>query len=207
MLKLSGLILQSIGWAFAHWKLIATTLTTLLLSAWGYHVYTQLPKAPVGVSVPAAAAPEVKRLPVIEIEIKKPVKVYAGGKKIKEKLDLPDVIVMDLSQSVIASTKVQADDHSHTVTTVINSETGKTETFDRRDPLPWIGFTTKGDVMLSAGLNVSGDQVGMIQARQGILRIKSVTLGVVGQSSVTNGGAGGFMDNSAMAGVWYGWGK
>ncbi|CAB4172710.1 hypothetical protein UFOVP1470_32 [uncultured Caudovirales phage] len=207
MLKLSGLILQFTGWAFAHLKLIATTLSALLLSAWAWHWYTQLPQATVGVSVPAAAAPEVKRLPVIEIEIKKPVKVYSGGEKTKKKLDLPDVIVMDVSQSVLASTKVQADDHSHTVTTVINSETGKTETFDRRDPLPWIAFTTKGDVMLSAGLNMSGDQVGMVQARQGILRIKSVTLGVVGQSSVTNGGAGGFMDNSAMAAVWYGWGK
>lgn len=207
MLKISGLILQSIGWAFAHWKMIATTLSALLLAAWGYHVYTQLPQATVGVSVPAAAAPEVKHLPVIEIEIKKPVKVYSGGKKTKEKLDLPNVIVMDLSQSVLASTKVQADDHSHTVTTVINSETGKTETFDRRDPLPWIGFTTKGDVMVSAGLNMSGDQVGMIQARQGILRIKAVTLGVVGQSSITNSGVGGMIDNSAMAAVWYGWGK
>jgi hypothetical protein len=207
MLKISGLILQFTGWSFAHWKLIATTLTTLLLLGWGYHLYTQLPKAPVGVSIPAAAAPEVNRLPMTAVIVKKPVQVYSGGKKTKEKLDLPNVIVMDVSQSVLASTKVQADDHSHTVTTVINTETGKSETFDRRDPLPWIAFTTKGDVMLSAGLNMSGDQVGMVQARQGILRIKAVTLGVVGQSSITNTGVGGMIDNSAMAAVWMNWGR
>jgi hypothetical protein len=200
-------MLKFIEWTFTNWKLIATTLAALLLSAWAWHWYSQTPDAAVGVSVPAAEAPEVTHLPVITIEMKKPVKVYSGGKKTKEKLALPDAIVMDVSQGVIASTKVAADDHSHTVTTVINSETGKSETFDRRDPLPWIAFTTKGDLMLSAGLNMSGDQVGMVQARQGILRIKAVTLGVVGQSSITNTGVGGMMDNSAMAAVWYGWGR
>ena len=194
-------------WLAAYWQPLAIGAAVLFFSAWLWHWYTQKPQAPVGVSMPAIVAPEVKGLPAVGIEVKAPLKVYAGSVKTKKKLKLPDVIVQDESKSVIASSKVEADDHDHTITTVINTATGESETLDRRDPLPLIAFTTRGDVMIAGGLNTSGDQVGMVQARQGLLRIKDVTLGLVGQVSHVNNGVGGHSDAAGMAAIWYGWGR
>ena len=194
-------------WLISHWQPLAIGGAVLFSSACLWHLYSQAPEATVGVSIPATMAPEIKSLPMVGVEIKKPVKVYAGGAKTKKKLKLPDVIVQDESKSVITSSKVEADDHAHTITTVINAETGESETLDRRDPLPWISFTTKGDAMLAGGVNASGEQAGMVQVRQGILRIKNVTLGVVGTVSHANNGIGGHSDVAGMFAAWYGYGR
>lgn len=151
----------------------AVAAVVLALLAWAWHGYHQVAPAPVGLSIPATEAREVAQIPTVAVAIKQPVAVYAGGARTKQKLKLPDAVVRAETQAVLASSTIKADDHPSTITTVLNTETGKSETYVRRDPLPWLAFATSGEAGVYAGI-LNGQQAVRAQLIQDFVQIKSI---------------------------------
>lgn len=167
--------------SFFRASLVQGFLLWLLLLVLGillWHNFTQAPQKPaVGVQVAATPAPLVKDIPKVSLKPKSgTVRVYASRAKIK--LDLPAEIIKDDNQQVIESTQVKSDDHPQTITTVINADTGETQTLVRRDPLPWLAWDYRGSIGAYAGLK-NGDPGVRIEAKQNLIQLKAVHVGVV----------------------------
>src|SRR3990167_2366386 len=108
-------------------------------------LYWDRPSEKVGEVVIATPAKEVALVPVIDVPVRS-VKVYKGGATVKKKLNLPATVVEDKREEVLASSKIAAGEHSKTVTTVLYSETGRSETFVWSDPLPWLAYESRGEI-------------------------------------------------------------
>lgn len=167
------------NWIRKNWEILGY-ITLVLASAvfvvcWIAHDRHTSPE--VGKTVIATPAPEVKAVPKVGVTIKAPVKVYQGGAILKKKIELPPEVAQDDNQQVIASGKIDAaDDHPHTVTTVINTETGESQTYVRTDPLPWLAWDDRGSIGMYAGIK-SGAPAVRLQARQGLFSVKAVHFG------------------------------
>lgn len=143
----------------------------LLVLVAGYILWLFKPApAPIGEHAPAKVAPQVIDVPKVSITPAK-IKVYAP--KAKANLKLPESMRMDTNIHVVESTWVPADDHPQTITTVINAETGETETLVRREPLPWLAFKKTGAIGLSYDAITS---LRTLSIRQDILQIKQLYL-------------------------------
>lgn len=175
-----------------------------LLALWFDHLRSAVPAAPVNVSVPATAAPEIRAIPTKPVAIKAPLRVYTGGTQLKTRLKLPKPVIDDTARQVIAASQVRADDHPQAVTTVINTDTGASETFVKRDPLPWLAWDTRGEVGMYMGLKNGGAAV-RIEARQGLVQIKALHVGVTASLDQSLSGAAGGMDSFVGVGVWTRW--
>lgn len=129
---------------------------------------------PPGIHMPATPAPELKREKTVPAQVAGPIQVYKPAAK--KKLKLPAQIQDDPEQHVVASTRTPNDEREHTVTTVLDTSTGKFETYDRAEPLPWAAVATKTQVGMFYGYR--GDEpVVRLQAQQELLQIKAVRLG------------------------------
>jgi hypothetical protein len=149
----------------------------------------------------AKPAPEVASAPRIDKPLKS-VKVYKGGSTIKDKLNLPPAVVADQKTEVIASSKIEAGERPRTVTTVINTETGASETYVRTDPRPWLAFERRGEIGAYYGIK-AGEPTIRIQARQDFVQVKALHIGVIG--SVDRTMATGHTDYFVGVGVSYRW--
>lgn len=153
-------------------------IVALVLIGWAYYTINTPELPPVNVSIPATPAPEVKLVPKVSVAIKKPVKVYAGGAALKNGLRLPEFVVLDPTKEVIASSQVKSDDHPQTITTVINTDTGESETYVKRDPLPWLAWSDRGSVGMYAGVK-NGEPTVRLQAHQELFTVKAIRFGAV----------------------------
>ena len=137
-------------------------------------------KQPPPVSVPAVAAPEVKRAPTVRVAVPS-ARVYAPATKAD--LKLPADALANPNEHVTAAVRVPGSDRPSTVTTTINTETGETRSFVKADPLPWFALEPRGEVRLSLGYkhrNGRFEQVVRLGVGYDIVRIKALTAGVVG---------------------------
>lgn len=160
-----------------RWLVGVLVLVVCLGLAWLTYTWKAAPE--VGKTVIATPADEVKRAPKVGVTIKAPVKVYQGGTSLKKEIDLPAEVVQSETQQVIASSKIAAaDDHPRTVTTVIDTATGESQTYVRTDPLPWLAWDDRGAIGMYAGVK-NGAPTVRLQARQGIFSIKTVHVGLV----------------------------
>lgn len=154
---------------------VVVALTVVLL----IRSHEQPAAVPVGVTVKATPAKEVANVPKVDVQVQKPLKVYAGGQGLKSGLKLPAPVVQNHAEQVIASSKVEAaDDHPHTVTTVINTDTGQSETYVRTDPLPWIAWSSRGGIGMYAGIK-NGTPAVRLQAEQELFTVKAIHFGAV----------------------------
>ena len=149
-------------------------LGVLLAVGVGVYVAFKPEPAPTGVHLPAKPAPQVAREIKTEIALKSPVKVYRP--EVKRKLKLPDAIQQNADQHVIASSRTVADERPHTITTVIDASTGEATTFDRTEPLPWLGVSTKTEIGAFYGVK-NGVPTWRVQAQQELLQVKAVRIG------------------------------
>ncbi|BBE51137.1 hypothetical protein OYT1_ch1590 [Ferriphaselus amnicola] len=161
------------SWLRENWRWLGLALLAIFVTAWVMHLRQPAPPT----TVLATASEEVKNVPQVAVQIQAPLKVYQGGAKLKQKIALPAEVVNDDRQHVIASSTVDGDG-PHTVTTVVNSQTGESHTFMRTDPLPWLAWDDHGAIGIQAGLR-NGQQTVRINARQGIISIKAVHVGLV----------------------------
>ena len=163
-------------------KLICETAIILLVSVLTLHwidgkLHKQTAKTN---SVVAITAPIVKDEPLVQIEIKKPVKVFKNSKKIKQKVKLPESVVNNNNEQVISAISIPKDDLApKTVTTILNVDTGITTTYVKDEPLPWLSLNLHGDVGLYGGIK-NGTTAIRLQANQGIIDIKDIHIKATG---------------------------
>lgn len=172
----------------------------------GVHLYRSFtniePLPPVGLNITATPAPEVKRLQPLPKPIKsRTVKVYPAA--VKNAIKLPQIVQDNPALDVIASTQVRADDHPQTVTTALNLETGESETYVKRDPLPWLAWDTRGEAGLYMGIK-NGTPAIRLEAKQGVVQVKALHFGVIGSVDQPISGPQN-TDYYIGAGVWARW--
>ncbi len=170
----------------AHWKPILYGIASLI-AAIVLWVGMHREHAPVGTAMPAAVAPEVVHETKIDTPIQSgTVKTYP--KAAKRKLNLPAQVQADDTQQVIDASKLPADDHPQTITTVIDTKTGETETFRQRDPLPLFATDTTGEAGLFIGL-LNGATALRGEVRQSLFTIKAVHFGGIASFDQPIGGS------------------
>lgn len=161
-----------------------------------------LPTAPVGLNIVATPAPEVKKVTPVAKPIKaKTVKVYPAA--VKNTIKLPQIIQDNPDLDVIASNQVPADDHPQTITTLINTETGESQTFVKRDPLPWLAVDTHGEAGMYMGIK-NGTPTARLEAKQGLLQVKALHFGLIGSVDQQLGN-GQDTDYFIGTGAWVRW--
>ena len=132
-------------------------------------------------SVIAKQAPAVAHEPIVEVPIKAPVKTFQG--KSKERLKLPAAVQADPNQQVIAASQVKSELRPQTISTVVNTETGKVETFVKQDEYPWLAIENRGELRLAYGYKLDGPahdvrRVVRLQLGYDVVRVKALTAGV-----------------------------
>ncbi len=172
-----------LAWAFGS----TGVLVICGVMIWMLIAVVQL-KQPSPVSVPAVAAPEVKRATTARVVVRRPVKVFAGDTKAK--LKLPADALANPAEHVTAATRVPSSDRPQTVTTTINTDTGESRSFVKADPYPWFAWEPRGEVRLAIGYKHHDgrlQQVTRLGVGYDVVRVKALTVGVVG--SIDSDGA------------------
>lgn len=157
-----------------NWKSILTGAGILAAAVALWYVMKPEP-APVGGWQPAKEAPQVAAVPKESIV---PPKIEVYTAPAKEKLNLPPSVKQDPHAHVLQSTRVPADDHPQTVTTLINDQTGQTETLVRREALPWLAAEQRGEARLAYGMKNGGVKVGRLSVQEDLVQVKALHAGV-----------------------------
>lgn len=150
---------------------------------------------PTGVHIAATPAPEIAKVETVFVDFA-PVKVYKPESK--KKLNLPASVQADTKAHVIASTKTANDERQHTITTLVDEQTGEATTFDRVDPLPWIAVNNKSQLGMFYGVK-NGQQTIRIQGEQELLQVKALHVGLIVSADVQAGNIEGFAGVGAWA--------
>jgi len=162
----------------------AAILVVFAALAWYFY------DAPAPDAVIAAPSKEVKDLPKASVPIKKPLKVYSGGSKLKDKLGLPADVTQNDAKHVVASTTVNCDQQQYTITTVIDTETGESQTYDQKLPRPWLAKNDQSKVGVYAVFK-NGTPTLSLQGRRGLFSVKSLDfVGVAGIDHPMSGTGG-----------------
>lgn len=161
----------------SRWRLpiyvTALIIAAVLLLVWLDYAGKE-PQA-VNVWIPAKVAKAVKLIPKVSIPIKH-IKVYAP--KAKAQLKLPDNVLDDPIKQVLEASTVERSEHQQTVTTVLNTDTGETETITRQEPLPWVQLDDRGSIGMYSGIK-NGQPTVRLEAHEDVFDIKSVRCGAV----------------------------
>ena len=151
--------------------MLAAVLCVFVVAWW----YFTPESAPIGKTVIATSAPELKKIQRQNI---KPPKVQVYGPSSKAKLNLPIGIQDDPSKYVLGSVKLPNDTHPHTITTVIDEKTGEVQTFERRDPLPWLAAEQRGELRIDAGIKNGLTRTARLSLREDLLQVKALHAGI-----------------------------
>lgn len=155
-------------------KLEFAAVCIALAAVW----YASLPdKPPVNNTTRADPAPELKGKQKTKVSLPS-VPVYGGTAKTD--LGLPISVQDDPNKYVLGSAKLPNDTHPHTVTTVIDAETGETTIYDRRDPLPWLAAEKRGLLQFGAGVKSGVGQVWRAAGSFDAVQIKAIHFGING---------------------------
>lgn len=182
-------------WFKRYWTdvLAVVALLAVIVAVFNTQLQREVPKS-------AAVAPEVASVPKEEIPLKG-LTVYA--KPAKSKLGkagaIPEAVVKDDRQSVVAASRVASSERPQTVTTTVNAETGVSDTYVVAAPRPWLATESRGELSLDYGYKRNAlAPVGRINIRQDVLQIKALHLGL---------SASGYSDGDYFvgAGVSYRW--
>ena len=126
---------------------------------------------------PAIVSPLIDGIGKEEIHPEK-IEVYKG--EAKKKLPIPQEKKDDPASHVAAATETPADGHKHTITTVINADTGEVDTYDHKEPLPWLSAEKTSEIRLDYGIkgHPYPQPVIRISFRADLIQIKSLHFGI-----------------------------
>lgn len=176
---------------------LAAAVVLAMVGAGLYAWMAQPPPAPPqAVWVPAYdAAPAAPAAPSADVPIK------SGKVRVKKSAAAALKIPLNPDEGVIAASRVASSDSATTVATIIDSNTGESRTIVRQEPLPWLALDPHGEIGMYYGVRSGGPGV-TLQARQGLLQVKNVHIGLMGQ---VEQGVGRRPDAYVGVGVWYRW--
>lgn len=167
----------------------------LAAGAFAWWQYTPAPPKPTqAVAVQIADTPVLKKVKKVKTPVKQ-VETYAD--EAKADLKLPAAVIANQQEKVIDATKVASSDHPQTVTSTINVETGKVETYIKEEPLPWIAFNQRGQVRIDTGYKLNRStgvpqRTTRLTVMHDFMQTKAVNFGA--QASIDS-------DGSAFAGI------
>jgi hypothetical protein len=180
---------------------IVCVLLLLAYLVWKF-MHKPVTSAPSKDAVAATVSPVLKLTPKIDTLLKtKTVRTYSDASKVK--LKLPGDVLANSDVHIIQAAIVPADEHQQTVTTVLNTTTGESQSYVHEEPLPWLALNLHGDAGIYVGLK-NGEKTGRLEVRQGLLQVKAVHFGVIGSLDQSFSGA---LKPAAFvgAGMWGGW--
>lgn len=175
---------------------LAVCILIALAAWWQYKPAAPAPNQTV--AIPIADAPILKKVK----KVKRPVKVVETyTDEAKADLKLPPAVIANPAEHVIDATRVTASDHPQTVTSTLNTDTGKVETYIKEEPLPWIAFNQRGQARIDTGYKLNRitgvpQRATRITVMHDFMQTKAVNFGV--QASIDS-------DGSAFAGVGIGY--
>lgn len=138
-------------------------------------IITRTQNVPVKVEVPAPPAAEVVKVQTEYVPVKN-CQVEAYQPVAKKSLNMPSAIAEDPVEHVLTSSTVKTDEHPQTVTTVFNDQTGKSEVFVMKEPLPWLAFDHKQSIAAYYGIKNGTEQALRLEYRADIAQIKAIHL-------------------------------
>jgi len=175
----------------------------IFLYFWAQAFFTPPPIVEKKEAVQATPSAAVKKSAKVPVVVPVPISVYEGGEGLKDGLKLPREIVESDHDQVLSSITTPESDHRHTVTTILNTETGGSRTFIKEEPLPWVAFDKRGQVGIYAGIK-NGTPTTRLEVQQGLLQMKSVHIGAI--ASVDQPMQGPLQtDYYVGVGAWYRW--
>lgn len=130
--------------------------------------------APAGIHTAAESAAPVAKVEKQLVECAAPVSLYKP--EAKKKLKLPAPIVSAPSKHVAAATTTQNDTRQHTITTILDTDTGEFATLDRIEPLPWLAPGKRGAAGIAYGLGNDGPQT-KVYAYHDLVQLKALHAG------------------------------
>jgi hypothetical protein len=126
------------------------------------------PQQPVGVSTPLPPAPAAKDKPTETIQVKTVV-VYRD-----RPVPLPTA---KPTERVTATGRLDAEERPYTLSATLDVETGQSRIWSQPEPQPWLAVTRHGEAGVSYGYK-SGEPVFRLSARQDLLQVKAMRLGL-----------------------------
>jgi hypothetical protein len=147
-------------------------VAVFLVAMW----YVSVPNKPVvGQWETAKPASEVAHVGTTEVPC---TKLVVLKPKAKEDLKLPPAIVNDPNVQVAGTTDVKPGEHTTTVISTINPQTGVTTIMTRVDPYPWFKAQQRGEIRADLGTKNAGNIVARFTLHEDVLQIKGVNVGV-----------------------------
>lgn len=156
--------------------------------------YSDPPAPTQAVATPIADTPALKKVKKVKTPVKA-IETYAD--EAKATLKLPPAVIADMEIKVIDATKVASSDHPQTVSTTLNVETGKVETYIKEEPLPWLAFNQRGQARIDTGYKLNRltgvpQRASRLTVMHDFMQTKALSVGV--SASVDT-------DGSAFAGL------
>lgn len=166
------------------------------LIAGGLVWYFATPRpAPVAGWQPAPPMPQLAATPTETI---KPPAVRVYAPMAKKQLDLPTEVQNDPGLYVLSTARLSADTRRRDVTTLINKNTGATETLVRREPYPWLAAEQTGELRLDYGLKNGMVRAARLSLSEDLVQVKALHLGM--HASLDTDGK--FFVGAGMAWAW-----
>jgi hypothetical protein len=153
------------------WAEIMLAAGVLVLGFLYWQKFTE--QAAVGVAVEAKPSGLVSNIPTESVHVATGVIAYKPAAK--KKLKLPQAVQDNPAQVVTSATTVPSDFRPHTVTTVLDTQTGKTTAYDTRMALHWAALNVRGEAGIGYGRDRDG-QIARVFVRQGLASIKAVRI-------------------------------
>lgn len=178
-----------------RWAIIVSlgiVISMACVAYWKLHAKKEVTVSRQGsaVNVPRKATPaaSVAAAPTQKVKLEAPaLTVYADS--VKPKLKLPARVVASPTQHVIAASTIAPDDHPVTVSTVIDSQTGQSETYTVEQPLPLLARESRAEVGAYVGVK-NLQPTARIEARYDFLQVKALHAGVLAGADVPISGMG-----------------
>jgi hypothetical protein len=184
------------------WMALIIAICIVVVLLWLSH-WNSKQETAVNVWQEATPIKQIRKVP----KVKKPIKsgtIETYSSEAKGKLKLPDIIVEDEAKQVISTARVEASDNPHSVTSIVDTDTGEVQTYVRKEPLPWLAWDTKGEAGMYAGIK-NGVPAVRLEAKQGVFQVKALHFGVIGSVDQPISGTPQGPDYFIGAGVWARW--
>jgi hypothetical protein len=150
----------------------------IAVAVFGYMWWQKISEpAPVGVAVEAKPSKVLNQTPTEVVPV---TSVVAYKPVAKAKLRLPKPVQDNAAAVVTSATTVSSDFRPHTITTVLDTQTGKTTAYDTRMELPLLAINVRGEAGIGYFQTRDG-AVARLSIRQGLASVKAVR--IVGEAT------------------------